>query len=62
MVYYKISNINIQQTRLWNDIKELILSVPANEKDSKVLVITLQNIIEHNGDNPLPKLEHLPPS
>lgn len=62
MVYYKISNINIQQTRLWYDIAKLILSVPANEKNNKVLIIKIENISNHEGDSPLPKLEYLPPS
>lgn len=62
MVYYKISNINIQQTRLWDDIAKLILSVPANEKNNKALVVKIQEIIDHEGDSPLPKLDYLPPS
>lgn len=59
MVYYKIQNINLQNTQLFSEIAELVLSVPEHEKDNTVLVVKLQKIVNYAGDNPLPKITYM---
>jgi hypothetical protein len=56
MIYYVLENINIQNTKLFAQIVDLINSVPQNERNSKALVIKLENITEYKGDSPLLKL------
>lgn len=59
MIYYKIQNINLQNTTLFSKLSELVLSVPEDEKDNTVLVIKLQKIVNYAGDNPLPKITYM---
>jgi len=56
MIYYVLENINPQNTKLFAQIVNLINSVPLHERNSKALVIKLENITNYEGDSPLPKL------
>lgn len=46
MIYYKLENINPQNTRLFHDIAKLIASIMPSEKANKVLVVSIQNITD----------------
>lgn len=59
MVYYKIQNINLENTSLFADIVRIVSSVPQEEKDNTVLVVKLQKIVNYAGDNPLPKITYM---
>jgi hypothetical protein len=55
MVYYKLDK-PIPVDKIIQDITKLIGS--QQNLDSKVLVIKCENIINHTGDNPIPKIAH----
>jgi hypothetical protein len=56
MIYYNLQNINLQNTKLFNDIANLILSLSPQQKVNKVLVIKIEEISDSIGDSPIPKL------
>lgn len=56
MLYYKLDK-EIRSEKIIGDIKKLLFQ---NQKDlsNKILVISIKNITDHTGDNPIPKLTY----
>lgn len=55
MLYYKL-NKDLSVDQLVNDLNKLLQDT--RNKESCVLVISCQKIINYAGDNPLPKIEY----
>lgn len=62
MIYYTLNNNEIDGNKILSQIQKLINTYSKNELGSKVLVIKLENIISHEGDSLLKKLEYKPDS
>ena len=62
MIYYTLNNNEIDGNKILSQIQKLINTYSKNELGSKVLVIKLENIIDHEGDSLLKKLEYKPDS
>jgi hypothetical protein len=57
MIYYAL-NKNIEGNKILSDIQKLISKYPQNELVNKILIVKLESITDHKGDNPIPKLEY----
>lgn len=55
MVYYRLDK-EISIEKLINDIKKLLNQTPNLE--SKVLVLSIQKIVDYAGDSPMPKITY----
>jgi hypothetical protein len=62
MIYYTLNNNEMDGNKILSQIQKLINKYSKEELGSKVLVIKLENIILHNGDSLLKKLEYKPDS
>lgn len=59
MLYYRL-NKNLEAEKLIRDIQKLIQQQVSGDNRDKVLVVSISKIIDHTGDNPIPKLEYKP--
>lgn len=57
MIYYAL-NKNIEGNKILSDIQKLISKYPQNELVNKILIVKLESITDHKGNNPIPKLEY----
>ena len=57
MIYYAL-NKNIEGNKLLSDIQKLISKYPQNELVNKILIVKLESITDHKGDNPILKIEY----
>lgn len=56
---YNLGN-SIQADRLIKDVTKLCGKVSPNQASDTLLVISLKNITDYEGESPLPKLEYKP--
>lgn len=59
MLYYRL-NKNLEAEKLIRDIQKLIQQQSSGDNSNKVLVVSISEIIDHSGDNPILKLEYKP--
>lgn len=59
MLYYRL-NKNLEAEKLIRDIQKLIQQQSSGDNSNKVLVVSISEIIDYSGDNPIPKLEYKP--
>ncbi len=59
MIYYTLSN-NIDGNKLISQIQKLINKYQPHELSTKVLVIKVENVHDHSGDSPIPKITYDP--
>ena len=57
MIYYAL-NKNIEGNKILSDIQKLISKYPQNELVNKILIVKLESITDHKGDNPILKVEY----
>ena len=57
MLYYKLDK-EISGEKILSDIQKLILKTP--DSANKILTISIKDISDYAGDNPLPKITYDP--
>lgn len=55
MIYYSLSQETLSD-KIISDITKLVSKVPQDQLPNYVLTISLKEIVNYAGDNPLPKI------
>ena len=55
MIYYSLSQETLSD-KIISDITKLVSKVPQDQLPNHVLTISLKEIVNYAGDNPLPKI------